>query len=41
MLNTGMTMNAVAMNVGCSPHAILHLGQHFQAAERTEDPPRS
>ena len=41
MLNAGMTMNAVAMNIGCSTRAIRHLRQRFQATERTEDRPRS
>ena len=41
MLNSGMTMNTVAMNIGCSTRAIRHLRQRFQAAERTEDRPRS
>ena len=40
-LNTGMTMNAVAMNIGCSTRAIRHLRQRFQATGRTEDRPRS
>ena len=39
MLNTSMTMNAVAMNIGCSTRAIRH--QRFQATWRTEDRPRS
>ena len=30
MLNAGMTMNAVAMNIGCSTCAIPHLRQHFK-----------
>ena len=37
MPNAGMTMSAVAMNVGCSTHTIRHFRQHFQATERTED----
>ena len=41
MLNAGMTMNAVAMNTGCSTRAIRHLRQRFQATGRTEDRPRS
>ena len=41
MLNAGMTMNAVAMNIGCSTRAIRHLRQCFRAIERTEDRPRS
>ena len=41
MLNAGMTMNAFAMNIGCSTRAILHLRRHFQATGRTEDRPRS
>ena len=39
MLNASMTMNAVAMNIGCSTRAIRH--QRFQATWRTEDRPRS
>ena len=31
MLNAGMTMNVVAMNIGCSTCAIRHLRQRFQA----------
>ena len=41
MLNGGMTMNAVAMNIGCSTHAISHLKQRFQTTECSEDRPRS
>ena len=41
MLNAGMTINAVAMNIGCSTRAIRHLRQRFQATGRTEDRPRS
>ena len=41
ILNAGMTMNAVAMNIGCSTRAIRHLMQRFQATGRTEDRPRS
>ena len=37
MLNACMTMNAVAMNIGCSNCAIRHHRQHFQATGRTED----
>ena len=37
MLNAGMTMNAAAMNIGCSTRAIRHLRQRFQATGRTED----
>ena len=40
-LHAGMTMNAVAMNIGCSTRAIRHLRQRLQATERTEDRPRS
>ena len=32
MLNAGMTMNAVTMNIPCSTRAIRHLRQRFQAA---------
>ena len=39
LLNTGMTMNAVAMNTGCSTRAIRHLRERFQATGRTEDRP--
>ena len=41
MLNAGMTINTVAMNIGCSTPAIRHLRQRFQAAGHTEDRPRS
>ena len=41
MLNAGMTMNAVAMNIGCCTRAIPHLRQRFQATGSTEDRPRS
>ena len=41
MLNAGMTMNAVAMDIGCSICAIRHLRQRFQATGHTEDRPRS
>ena len=41
MLNVGMTMNSVAMNIGCSTRAFRHLRQRFQATGRTEDRPRS
>ena len=41
MLNAGMTMNAVAMNIECSTHAIRHLKQRFQATGCSEDRPRS
>ena len=41
MLNGGMTMNAVAMNIGCSTCAFLHLTQGFQATGCTEDQPCS
>ena len=41
MFNAGMTMNAVAMNIGCSTRAIRHLRQRFQATGHTEDRPRS
>ena len=37
MLNAGMTMNVVAMNIGCSARAIRHPRQRFQATGRTED----
>ena len=39
MLNAGMTMNAIALNIGCSPRAIRHLNQRFQATGRTKDRP--
>ena len=41
MLNAGMTMNAVAMDIRCSTQAIRHLRQRFQAKGHTEDRPRS
>ena len=41
ILNAGLTINAVAMNIGCSTRAIRHLRQGFQAKGRTEDRPRS
>ena len=41
MPNAGVTMNVVAMNSGCSTHAIRHLRQHFQATGHTEDRPRN
>ena len=41
MLNADMTMNVVAMNIGCSSHAIRDLRLHFQAKARTKDRPRS
>ena len=31
MLNAGMTMQAVSVNIGCSTRAIRHLRQNFQA----------
>ena len=37
MLNAGMMMNAVAMNIGCSTRALRHCRQRFQATGRTED----
>ena len=37
MLNAGMTMNAVAMNIECATRAIRHLRQRFQATGCTED----
>ena len=37
MLNAGMTMNAVAIYIGCSTCTIQHLRQCFQATGRTED----
>ena len=40
MLNAGMTMKAVAMNIGCSTRAFRHLRQRFQATGYTEDRPR-
>ena len=41
MLNAGMAMNAVVMNIGCSTRAIRHLRQRFQATEHTKDRPHS
>ena len=41
MLNAGMTMNAVALNIRCSIRVIRHLRQRFQATGRKEDRPRS
>ena len=41
MLNAGMTMDAVAMNIGCSTRAIRRLRQRFQTTGHTEDRPRS
>ena len=41
MLNAGMTMNAVVMNIGWSTRAIRHLRERFQATGRTEDRTRS
>ena len=41
MLNAGMTMNAVAMNSGCSALTIRHIRQRFQATRRAEDRSRS
>ena len=41
MLNAGITMNDVAMNIGCSTHAIRHLKQPFQVTGRTKDRPHS
>ena len=35
-----MMMNAVAMNIGCSTHAIRHLRQGFQATGLTVDRPQ-
>ena len=37
MLNAGMIMNAIGMNIGCSTYAIRHLRQHFQATVHTEE----
>ena len=37
MLNAGMTMNAVAMNIGRPTRAIRHFRPRFQATGRTED----
>ena len=36
MRNAGMTMTAVAMNIGCSTRALRHLRQRFQATGRTD-----
>ena len=36
MLNSGMTMNALAMVIGCSTRAIRYLRQRFQAIGRTK-----
>ena len=41
MLNAGMTMNDVAMSIGCSTRAIRHLRQRFQARRHAEDRPHS
>ena len=41
MLNAGMTMNVVAMNIGRSTRAIRHLKKLFQATWRTKDRLRS
>ena len=41
MFHADMTMNAVAMNIGCSIRAIRHLKQRFPATGRMEDRPRS
>ena len=41
MLNTGMTMNAFAMNIGFSTCAIRHLRQSFRGKGHTKDQPRS
>ena len=41
ILNAGMTMNAVSMNIGCSSRAIRHFSQRFQATGRREDLPHS
>ena len=35
MLNAGMTMNAVVMDIGCSTRAIRHLAKCFQATGLT------
>ena len=40
-LNAGMTMNVVAVNIGCSTRAIRHLRQRFQAKWHMEDRPCS
>ena len=37
MLDAGMMMKAVAMNIGCSTRAIRHVRQRFQATGCTED----
>ena len=37
ILNAGMTMNSVGMNIGCSTRAIRYLRQRFQATGHTED----
>ena len=37
MHNSGMTINAVAMNIGLSTCAILHPRPHFQATGLTAD----
>ena len=39
MLNFGMTINAVAMDIGCSTRAIRHLRQRFQATWPFGTPP--
>ena len=36
MLDAGMTMNAVAMNIGCSTRAVRHLRQRFQATGKID-----
>ena len=41
MLNPGMRMNVVDMNIVSSTHAIRHLRQLFHATGHTEDRPRS
>ena len=41
MLNAGMAMNAVAMNIGCYTRDIRHLRQRVQATGCTEDQQRS
>ena len=41
MPNAGMTMNAVAMNNGCSTRAIRDIKQRFQATGCTQNRPRS
>ena len=41
MLNAGMTINAVAINIGCSALTILQHRHRFQATGRTEDRSRS